>query len=1264
MASALAELVVDAATSAVAGRNRLLSSASEAADALRRSANALAVLDITDAIQLPPTTLERCGKLAESLQASGFDSAKVKHVLRALFCNHLVSPSEAEQQMERAFDVWDEGHRGVLEISAISHDLSALLAGDLELHERQQLIEGLGADGSGQLEYEGFREVMKALGAEPRERKARLAALRLYSEDVGLARTALGSATSFSLSRHELRVAGAVVRVLQREMYRAEDAAALLPALGLPSPSEAQLRAAFKVFDVAGRGEALDAEYVREQLQILMPHAAALVWGTGSTSATGLPRSAPSSVPSDGSGSFLGGGASSFIAGASSFLAGGSSFGAGASHEMLELLTFDDFVATLAQLRQALASHALAAGVHTEAVVQKGWLTNLVASVSHSARALASLKPRESLLLSPARLAHVGRLLTELSEEHGMAHEGCLALVRSLFLPHDPDATKEVLLHLDLKRTGVVPMARVRRLLPTLSRHLPPSDAEARIASALSDVSDVHGLELADLMQLLASLRPPDAVGEQGGVLGDSLAGLASIEADTASRLPPLQLQRVGRIARRMQADGYPPQAINTVVRVLFVSTSRADLERAFTLLDKERTGSLHAGQFRQLLYVAGEYLPEQDELDEWFEALDVDASGRLEMAEFAKLVRALRRAIAAGHKTTLGTLTSTFSDTAASVAASALEPTLMARLTPLERRRAGRVADALQRAEFSMQDTRRIVRALFDNATEAELRAAFAVFDKDGEGSLDAEEFREMLPVLAGDLSLPFARIEALFREADKDNSGVLEYTEFVWLIANLNASSSTANQSFVGGGGKSFKAGRSFGGKSFTKGAQSFTSSQSFTGGGGGHRYIKSVEELRADRLREAQQSALAERAARLRSKADILARACGLLHQERPLVCAELLMRLHRLELEEAACVRRAHRDVPEKSSDGLLLRGTPALLERRAEVVFRGLASLAVDERDRALGELRQAIRSIDEELPVTETASHGIARSRGLHARADRLRLVVELLSAPGGLAQASELLKELTDALRAEQEAITAAPAAVARGSTNALRALKQRMGKFSQLQLMLEHEQVQAAKAHAEGLVSKLRADAAQVIEFATQGVYVPPSSASSVSLPSIEGAESVMTAARYAQRWRRCRALLVAAEKVAQVLELLNHGKRRSLQEGVQLLVTMEETDIGPLFAIAREVMRLTDAELSQQPPSSTAPRATLEASRTVIYWHQIEDENDMAYEVKDSAEWTATKDLRRARLQLMNNRVAEGVAALEKLRQDLLLYARDAG
>ena len=65
---------------------------------------------------------------------------------------------------------------------------------------------------------------------------------------------------------------------------------------------------------------------------------------------------------------------------------------------------------------------------------------------------------------------------------------------------------------------------------------------------------------------------------------------------------------------------------------------------------------------------------------------------------------------------------------------------------------------------------------------------------------------------------------------------------------------------------------------------------------------------------------------------------------------------------------------------------MLRGTPSLLDRRAEVVLRALASLAVNERENAMGDLRQVIKSIDEELPVTETASHGIARARGAARR--------------------------------------------------------------------------------------------------------------------------------------------------------------------------------------------------------------------------------------------------------------------------------------
>ena len=140
--------------------------------------------------------------------------------------------------------------------------------------------------------------------------------------------------------------------------------------------------------------------------------------------------------------------------------------------------------------------------------------------------------------------------------------------------------------------------------------------------------------------------------------------------------------------------------------------------------------------------------------------------------------------------------------------------------------------------------------------------------------------------------------------------------------------------------------------------------------------------------------------------------------------------------------------------------------------------------------------------------------------------------------------------------------------------------------------------------------------------------------------------------------------------------------------------------------LFTIAREIMRATDAEQNKQQRkreetavdrghlaaasaaaaaaapmrqrsraaaakgdgAKTAAAAPLPEKETTggktVWWHQIDDENDESYEVKDFSEWHATKDLRSARLHLMNNRATEGVASLEKLRSDLLLYARDAG
>ena len=63
--------------------------------------------------------------------------------------------------------------------------------------------------------------------------------------------------------------------------------------------------------------------------------------------------------------------------------------------------------------------------------------------------------------------------------------------------------------------------------------------------------------------------------------------------------------------------------------------------------------------------------------------------------------------------------------------------------------------------------------------------------------------------------------------------------------------------------------------------------------------------------------------------------------------------------------------------------------------------------------------------------------------------------------------------------------------------------------------------------------------------------------------------------------------------------------------------------------------------------------------------IWWHQIDDGDEAAYDVHDVSEWAVAKDLTRSRLSLMSGRKGsrESIATLRKLRSDLLLYARDA-
>ena len=65
------------------------------------------------------------------------------------------------------------------------------------------------------------------------------------------------------------------------------------------------------------------------------------------------------------------------------------------------------------------------------------------------------------------------------------------------------------------------------------------------------------------------------------------------------------------------------------------------------------------------------------------------------------------------------------------------------------------------------------------------EFRAAFAVFDGDDSGSIEAEELGAVLKALG--VNPPQAQLDNMMLEADEDGSGEIDFDEFVTLVNKL---------------------------------------------------------------------------------------------------------------------------------------------------------------------------------------------------------------------------------------------------------------------------------------------------------------------------------------------------------------------------------------------------------------------------------------------------------------------------------------------
>ena len=131
-------------------------------------------------------------------------------------------------------------------------------------------------------------------------------------------------------------------------------------------------------------------------------------------------------------------------------------------------------------------------------------------------------------------------------------------------------------------------------------------------------------VEYSDFCELVGALAESS---RPRGPLGQALNGLRLVDSSIMATLSPMQLQRAARIAYRMQQRGYTSPSVNLLLRILYVSASRDELQRCFHLLNQSRTGTLLKDEFKELLFIAGESVSNAN-IHKWFDAIDQDVIG------------------------------------------------------------------------------------------------------------------------------------------------------------------------------------------------------------------------------------------------------------------------------------------------------------------------------------------------------------------------------------------------------------------------------------------------------------------------------------------------------------------------------------------------------------------------------------------------------------------------------------------------------------
>jgi Ca2+-binding EF-hand superfamily protein len=118
------------------------------------------------------------------------------------------------------------------------------------------------------------------------------------------------------------------------------------------------------------------------------------------------------------------------------------------------------------------------------------------------------------------------------------------------------------------------------------------------------------------------------------------------------------------------------------------------------------------------------------------------------------------------------------------------LKPEIQVRIIrPDQHSKAGFILQRMEEAGYSHEQINDVVRALVANKDE-DMRAAFDLF-AGADGAIDTEEMKTVVPLIGEEMDEE--QVRCLFRLADKDNSGKIDFVEFCQMMYALTPKSTS---------------------------------------------------------------------------------------------------------------------------------------------------------------------------------------------------------------------------------------------------------------------------------------------------------------------------------------------------------------------------------------------------------------------------------------------------------------------------------------